>query len=113
MSNKLVKISGRKVTLIYNDPNAFYFTGEDADPMAHGTNRDCLAGYGVIFYNGGKKMDDWYKSLSKTERFVLDHKSCFPLEKQPVLKGTLAEIQAYGYLPCVNGMTIWQNWLRY
>lgn len=113
MSNKLVKISGRKVTLVYDDPNAFQYTGRPSDPMANDSDRDCLSGFGMVFYNGGGKMDDWRKSLSKTERFVLDHKSCFPFKKQSSLKGTLSEIQTYGHLPCKNGMTIWQNWQRY
>ena len=55
MSNKLVKISGRKVILVYDDPNAFQYTGRPSDPMANDPDRDCLSGFGTVFLQWRRK----------------------------------------------------------
>ena len=109
MSNKLVKISGRKVTLVYKDPNEFQW---QEDSMKRGDYVQPVYSGGSPF-SGNASFDAYRKTMTKEERFVSDYMDCFPLDKQNKLKGTLSEIQAYGDLRCKNGMTIWQNWQRY
>ena len=114
-NNKLVKTSGRKVTLKYNSP---YVEPEVliSDPYAH-----ILPQYRHLYenYTGGPGGASAGRiPMTREERFLSEFADCLPIEKRPGMqrggvKGTLAEIQAYGYLQCGNGLTLWQNWLRY
>lgn len=99
-SGRLVKITGRKVQLKKIEPTPSYELNDGISTQSY-------------IVSVASSMSHWTRTLSKEERFVNEFRDCFPFEKQGRLPGTLATIQAYAYLRCSNGLTLWQNWKRY
>lgn len=108
MANKLVKTSGRKVKVVYHDPRANQYSGGSSAPSANpGTTTNAW------WHLNGGALSQYFLSMPKEERFLMQYQSCLPFDKQGRAPMTLATIQAYAYLKCSNGLTLWQNWLRF